>query len=85
MTVLTPPAALSEATIARPDPLWARLWTPRRLQRSLRASILTSFWLLCRTCLGPAARLAPKLAPRAQNQPKMSRKTVSKGYETDPE
>ncbi len=74
MPVLTPPAALSEATFGRPDPLWARLWAPRRPQRSLNASILTSFWLLCRTCLGPADRMAPRLAPGAQNQPKMCRK-----------
>ena len=66
MTVLTPPAALSEAPFARPDSLWARLWAPRRPQRSLRVPILTSFWRLCHTFVGPAARMAPRLAPGAQ-------------------
>ncbi len=66
MTVLPPPAALSETTFGRPEPLWARLWAPRRPQRSRRVPILTSFWRLCHTFVGPAARMAPRLAPGAQ-------------------
>ncbi len=84
MPVLTPPAALSEATFGRPHPLWARLWAPRRPQRSLNASILTSFWLLCRTCLGPADGMAPSLAPGAQNLSKMSQKKSLKATKPTP-
>ncbi len=81
MTVLTPPAALSKATFARPDPLWARLWAPRRPQRSLNFDVI---FATLSHILGPATRMAPRLAPTAQSLSKMCRTTVSNGYKTDP-
>ncbi len=80
MTLLTPPAALSEATFGRPEPFGRDFGPPD----TLKASILTSFWRLFHTFLGLTARMAPRPAPGAQNQLKMCRKTISKGSETDP-
>ena len=56
--------------------LLARLWAPRRCQRSLRLSILTSFWLLRHSFLSLAAQMSPRLASGAQNPSNMHRKTA---------